>query len=89
MCDLDESQFHEQTFVRRLAVVDVALVHQLEGLIEESCVALLGLLLIALALLVAHLEQGECLRVLGHHDVAHVLGKALDEQSAIETLVDD
>ena len=86
---LDERQFHQQAFVRRLSVVDVALVHQLQRLIEERGGALLGLCLITFALLVADFQQRQCLWVLRHQHIAHMLGQSLNEQSTIETLVDN
>ena len=55
---LYQRQLHQQTFVRRLAVVDVTLVDESQSLIKERYLALLGLLLIALTLLVADLQQG-------------------------------
>ena len=87
--NLNQCEFHEQTLVRRLPVVDIALVHETQGLIEEAGFTGLGLLCIALALLVADLKERQRLRILGHQHVAYVLGKTLDEQSAIETFVDD
>ena len=42
-----------------------------------------------LALLIAHLEQRERLRILRHQHIPHVLGKALNKQSAIEALIDN
>ena len=65
------------------------MVGQPQGLIEEPCVGLLSLFLESLALLVAHLEQGQRLRVLGHQHITHVAGETLDEQSTVEALVDD
>ena len=72
-----------------MAIVDVALVHQLQRIVEEWYLALLGLLLIALAHLVAHFEQRQCLWVASHQHVAHMLGQTLNQQASIEALIDN
>ena len=46
-------------------------------------------MLVALALLIAHFKQGQCLFVAGHQYVAHVAGQSLDKQAGIESFVDD
>ena len=87
--DFDKGQLDEQPLVGRLPILDVALVHQPQCLVEHPRVASLGLLLIALPLLVADFEQGERLRVFRHQYVAYVARQPLYEQSAVETLVDN
>ena len=72
---LDERQLYQQSFVGRLSVVDVALVHQAQGTIEEAQVATLRLLLQTLPLLFACLKQWQGLWVFSHHHVTHVFGK--------------
>ena len=89
LCYLYQRELYQQSLVRGLAVLDVALVHQPQRLVEHAGLTALCLFLIALTLLVAHFEQRQCLRVLGHQHVAHVFGQSLDEQSGVETLVDN
>ena len=87
--NLYQRELYQQAFVTALTVVDVALVHQTERLIEETGLALLGLLLIALTLLVADFEQRQRLGILRHEHVTHMFGKTLDEQASVEAFVDD
>ena len=85
---LNQRQFYQQALIARLAIVDVALVHQSQCLVEEFTVSMFCLFRVALTCLLAHFEQRQGLRVFSHHQVSHVLGQALNEQTAIETIVD-
>ncbi len=67
----DERELHQQPLVAALPVVDVALVDDLQTLVQERRRAFLRLLLIALPLPLAHLEQAQRLGVACHHHVAH------------------
>ena len=55
---LDERQFHKEALVAALAVALVALVAVAEGLVDEAGWAFAGLLAIAGALALAHLQEG-------------------------------
>ena len=59
LCDLGylyQCEFYQQSLVTRLALVDVAQVHQLQCIIQEWYLTALGLFLVSLTHLVAHFE---------------------------------
>ena len=85
----DECQLNQQALVARLLVLHVAAIHQLQCLVEEAHGASLSLLLVALALLVAHLEQRQRGLVFCHQHVARVQCQSAYEQSAIEAAAQD
>ena len=65
------------------------MVHQSQSLIQETGIGTLGLFRIALTGLFADLQERQRLWVFCHQHVAHVFGKTLNEQSTVETVVDD
>ena len=85
---LYQRQFHQQPLVAALAVVDVAIVHDFQCLIQELRLTSLRLILELLHLPLAHLQQRKRLRVFCHHHIAHMSSQSADEMSAIESLVD-
>ena len=89
LCNLYERQFYKQTFVGTCAIVDVALVHDFQRLIEELRSALLGLCLETLPLRLADFKKGNGLRVTSHHHIAHVRSKAIDKMTTIKTVGQD
>ena len=86
LCHLDKRELNEQTFVGTGPIVDIALVHDLERLIEERRGAFLSLCLETLALRLADLQEGDGLRVFRHHHIAHVAGQSVNQMTAIEAL---
>ena len=86
LAQLDERQFHQQAFVAAGAVVQVAVVAQLHGAVEERQGTLLGLLAIALADAGPHLQQRQSDGIFADQQVAEVRGEAGDEVAALEAL---
>ena len=69
-----------------MLVVDIAAVHNLEGVVQELNGAFLRLLLVALPLCLAGLKQLCRLRVLRHEHIAHMARKSHYQVAAIEAL---
>ena len=72
LCDLNEGQFDQQAFVPRGAVVQVTVVAQFQGFVEEGGVTLRSLFLIALCHSLAHLEQGQGDSIACHEQISEV-----------------
>ena len=72
LCDLNEGQFDQQAFVPRGAVVQVTVVAQLQGFVEEGGFTLCRLFLIALRHSLAHLEQGQGDSIACHEQISEV-----------------
>ena len=81
---LDERQLHQQTLVAADAVVEVAVVAETDGTVEELLRASLCLLLIAAAHLGTHVEQGQGDRIAAHQHIAQMRSKSPDEVASIE-----
>ena len=84
---LYQGQFHQKPFVFAGAIVQVAIIAQLHGSVEERQRAFLRLRLVALADACAYFEQGQGTRVFAYQQVAEVRGQAGDEMAAIESFV--
>ena len=84
---LNQCELYQQALVARLSVVNIALVHQLQRVVQECYLAFLGLLLVACSHLVAHLQQWQCLWVACHQHVTHMLSQTLNQQSAVKAFV--
>ena len=86
---LYERKFNEQSLVAALSVREVALVGQLQRLIQELGGAASGLVGILLHLLLACVEQFQSALVLSHEHVAHVRRQSVDEVAPVKSLFND
>ena len=89
LCYLNEGEFDEQTLVLAHAVVEVAVGTLADGGIQETWLASLCLLGIALAYLIAGFEQFHRLCITADEQVAQVIVQSSDEVAAFESLAED
>ena len=92
LCQLShlyECQLDEQSLVAALSVGQVALIGQLQCLIQELRGASLRLVGILLHLLLACVEQFQSALVLSHEHVAYVRRQSVDEVAPVKTLLYD
>ena len=87
LCQLYQRQFHQQALVAAEAVVQIAVVTQLNGLIQERQGALLGLLAVALPDAGPYFQQGQGGGICADQQVAEMGCQSGDEMVAVEALV--
>ena len=78
-----------QSFVADAAVVDIALVVDVECLDQEGQGAALCLLHVATPELLAHFEELHCGGVLAHQEAAQVTAHSVDEMLRFETFINN
>ena len=87
LCQLYQRQFHQQALVAAEAVVQIAVVTQLNGLIQERQGALPGLLAVALPNAGSYFKQGQGGGICADQQVAKMGSQSGDEMVAVEALV--
>ena len=84
LADAAHCQFDRQAFVAAVLVVEVALVGDLQAIIEELWRTLGSLFLILMCHLGTCLDELQSSRIGAHHEVANVTCPATDEMLRVE-----
>ena len=80
-----QGEFHQQALVLASTVVQITVIAEFHGPVQELLVAFLRLLLIAFADTCSYFQQGEGNGILAYQQIAEVRSQSIDEMMGIES----